>query len=76
MQNLVSHRHATMLDPTIGKLFAAKTVMGDVFNAAVDVVLCEPPGNLFRFTSGHNLNLAVAVNAHDPAWKAVALHPN
>lgn len=71
MRILVSRRHATMHDPTRGDPFATKTVTGDVFDPAVDVFMCEPSGNRFRFASGRNLNLAVAVNAHDPARKAL-----
>ena len=56
-----------MADPTTGDLFKAKTVTDDEVNAAVDVFMRDATVSLFRFNSGHTLDPAAAVKAHDPA---------
>ena len=61
-----------MADPTTGDLFKAKTVTDDEINTAVDMFMRAADVRLFRFASGHSLDLAAAVRAHDPAARAVA----
>ena len=60
-----------MTDPTTGDLFKAKTVTDDEVADAVDLFMRDPTVSLFRFASGHTLDLAAAVKAHEPAARAV-----
>ncbi|TXM65639.1 hypothetical protein FV226_24700 [Methylobacterium sp. WL12] len=53
-------------------LLRAKIVAADEVNAAVDEFLRDPTVSLFRFASGHTLDPAAAVKAHEPAARAVA----
>ena len=56
-------------------LLKAKIVTDNEVNAAVDVFMTDLTTRLFRFKSGHCLDLADAVRAHQPGQGAVA-HPN
>ena len=60
-----------MADPTTSDLFKAKTITDDEVNAAVDVFMRDATVSLFKFASGHTLDPAAAVKAHDPAARAV-----
>ena len=60
-----------MADPTTGDLFKVKTVTNDELNAAVDVFIKDATVSVFRFASGHTLDPAAAVKAHEPAARAV-----
>ena len=53
-------------------LLKAKIVTDDEVSAAVNVFMRDPTASLFRFASGHTLDPAAAVKAHEPARKAVA----
>ena len=53
-------------------LLRAKIVAADEVSAAVDVFMRDPTVSLFRFGSGHTLDSAAAVEAHEPAARAVA----
>ena len=59
-------------EPAAGDLSKAKTVTDDELNAAVDVFMRDPTVSMFRFASGHTLDLAAVVKAHEPARAAVA----
>ena len=61
-----------MADPTTDDLLKAKIITDDELNAAVDVFLTDLTTRLFRFKSGHSLDRAEAVRAHQPARGAVA----
>ena len=61
-----------MPGPTTGDPFKAKAVTDDELNAAVDVFMRDPTVSMFRFASGHTLDPAAAVKAHEPARAAVA----
>ena len=63
-----------MSDPTIGDLFKAKTITGDEVNAAVDVFMRDATIFLFRFASGHTLDVAAAVRANRHAT-AIIIEP-
>ncbi|TXM92099.1 hypothetical protein FV222_23700 [Methylobacterium sp. WL103] len=52
-----------MADPTTGDLFKAKIVTDDEVNTAVDIFMRAADVRLFRFASGHTLDLAAAVRA-------------
>ena len=52
-------------------LLKAKIFTDDEVNAAVDVFMRDATVSLFRFASGHALDPAAAVKAHDPAARAV-----
>ncbi|GJD47026.1 hypothetical protein AFCDBAGC_4911 [Methylobacterium cerastii] len=56
-------------------LLKAKIVTDDEVSAAVDVFMTDLTTRLFRFKSGHSLDLANAVRVHQPAKAAVA-HPD
>ena len=60
-----------MSEPTTSDLFKAKTVTDDEVTAAVDVFMRDATVSMFRFASGHTLDLAAAVRAHEPARLAV-----
>ena len=61
-----------MADHTTSDLFKAKTITDEEVAAAVDVFMRDPTVSLFRFASGHTLDPAAAVKAHEPARAAVA----
>ncbi|WP_187275221.1 hypothetical protein [Methylobacterium sp. WL120] len=60
-----------MPELTTGDLFKAKAITDDEVNAAVDLFMRDPTVSMFRFASGHTLDLAAAVKAHEPARLAV-----
>lgn len=60
-----------MADPTTSDLFKAKLVTDEEVNAAVDVFMRDATVSLLRFASGHTLDPAAAVKAHEPARIAV-----
>ncbi|GJD47264.1 hypothetical protein AFCDBAGC_5157 [Methylobacterium cerastii] len=53
-------------------LLKVKIVTDDEVNAAVDVFMKDATVSLFRFASGHTLDLAASVKAYEPARAAVA----
>ena len=51
-------------EPTTSDLFKAKTITDTEVNAAVEVVMAGRTTRMFRFASGHVLNLPAAVEAN------------
>jgi hypothetical protein len=57
---------------TVSELRKAAEVTNDEIDAAAYAYLANPKARPFRFSSGHEIDLAVAVNAYLPAVAAVA----
>src|SRR3954464_11953392 len=56
---------------TTGELCKAKAIADEDVTAAVDAYMEDPAIARFDFGEGHSLDLAAAVDAHAPAWKAL-----
>ncbi|MEE7478391.1 hypothetical protein [Methylobacterium hispanicum] len=57
---------------TTGELRKAAEITDDEINAAVDAVLAKPKTGQYPIGGGYLLDLAAAVEAHDPSAKALA----
>jgi hypothetical protein len=58
--------------PTVSDLRKAAEVTNDEIDAAAYAYLANPKADAFRFSSGHEIDLAAAVHAYQPAVAAVA----
>ncbi|MHB2208527.1 hypothetical protein [Methylobacterium sp. CM6257] len=58
--------------PTIGDLRRAAEITDQEIDAAVEAYLADPKAEPFRFASGHQIDVAAAVDAHQPARAAAA----
>ncbi|GJE62766.1 hypothetical protein [Methylobacterium trifolii] len=58
--------------PTISELRKAGEIGDDEIDAAVDVVMESPETSAYPVGGGHLLNLALAVQTHDPTARALA----
>ncbi|WP_267359355.1 MULTISPECIES: hypothetical protein [unclassified Methylobacterium] len=58
--------------PSVGDLRKAAVIANDEIDAAAYAYLATPKGDPFRFSSGHEIDLAAAVDAYPPAVAAVA----
>ncbi|APT35022.1 hypothetical protein MCBMB27_05731 (plasmid) [Methylobacterium phyllosphaerae] len=57
---------------TIGSLLKSKVITPAELSAAVGAYLMDPAAADFRFGEGHVLDLATAVDAHEPSRRALA----
>ena len=57
--------------PTVGDLRKAAVITNDEFVAAAYAYLANPKAGPFRFSSGHEINLAATIDAYPPAVAAV-----
>ncbi len=57
---------------TTGTLRKAAEITDDEINAAVDAVLAKPKTASYPIGGGHLLDLAAAVEAHEPSAKPLA----
>jgi hypothetical protein len=62
-------------NPTVSDLRKAAEITDQEIDAVVDAYLVEPKFAPFRFASGHAINVAAAVEAHQPA-KAAVIDPD
>lgn len=57
--------------PTISELRKAAEITDQEIEAAVDAYLADPKAESFRLASGYEIDVAAAVNAHQPSKVAV-----
>lgn len=57
---------------TTGEFRKATEITDDAINAAVDAVLAKPKTGSYPIGGGYLLNLAAAIEAHEPSAKALA----
>ncbi|MGT2479543.1 hypothetical protein ACU4GR_13180 [Methylobacterium oryzae CBMB20] len=63
---------ATNTTPTVGDLRRASEITDQEIDAAVDAYMADQKAEPFRFPSGHEIDVAAAVNAHPPSKAAVS----
>lgn len=56
---------------TTGELRKAAEITDDEINATVDAALAKPETGSYRIGGGYMLDLAAAIQAHEPARKAL-----
>ena len=61
--------------PTIGDLYKAKLITDDELRAAVEAYFADPTEDAYPIAEGYDLDLAAAVQGHEPARKTLE-HPD
>jgi hypothetical protein len=59
-------------NPTVSELRKAAEITNDEIDAAAYAYLANPKAAPFRFSSGHEIDLAAAIDAYPPAVATVA----